>query len=518
MRLGRAAIALGILTLISFGFVWEALAVSGAPFEGAQPQDLLERFRQASPAARKALIDKIPQNEQLFHKVGRGDVLVTVVERGEVEPAQQTDIICRVRSRSKSPGTTVASTIKWVVDDGTWVKKGDLILQLDDAGLKEHLANQRINVVSMEAALVQAGSELRIAELQSDRELKAAQGEVELAELELERNAEIAAGQQRKLEIKLQQAKAALELAKRAAAAKAITDADMQARQGDVEIAEIDLKNHLAANAAQKRKGEIRLQQAKQGLEIVKVQRTGKLNQAEATQRAKEQIFAEERAKLEELKADIANCEIRAPQDGIVLYYVAEQGRFSGSQSVIAVGEPVREGQRLLRIPDLRQMQVRVKVHEAVAPLLRPVQADKAAIKGQQAQVRIAAMEKLLRGHIKSVSVVPSSSDWSAADVKVYPAIVALDEPAEGLKPGMSAEVTIIVDESRGVLRLPLQAMLLDGNEKVCYVKTGNEIQERRLVTGLADQAWVEIRKGLQEGDLVLLNPRALLEHKGQTP
>jgi hypothetical protein len=28
----------------------------------------------------------------------------------------------------------------------------------------------------------------------------------------------------------------------------------------------------------------------------------------------------------------------------------------------------------------------------------------------------------------------------------------------------------------------------------------------------------VEIRKGLQEGDLVLLNPRALLEHKGQTP
>src|SRR5437660_1742855 len=49
---------------------------------------------------------------------------VTIVERGNLESAENSDITCRVQARTK--GSTIASTIKWVIDDGTLVKAGDL--------------------------------------------------------------------------------------------------------------------------------------------------------------------------------------------------------------------------------------------------------------------------------------------------------------------------------------------------------------------------------------------------------
>ena len=52
----------------------------------------------------------------------------------------------------------------------------------------------------------------------------------------------------------------------------------------------------------------------------------------------------------------------------MVVYYVPEQARFGGGsqQSIVAQGEPVREGQKLMQIPDLKHMLVNTKVHEAL--------------------------------------------------------------------------------------------------------------------------------------------------------
>src|SRR5262249_50590101 len=71
--------------------------------------------------------------ELLFHKVGRGDVTLTVVERGEIEAAHTHVATCRLRAR----GGAAPSTVKWVIDDGTIVKKGDRLLELDSSALEE---------------------------------------------------------------------------------------------------------------------------------------------------------------------------------------------------------------------------------------------------------------------------------------------------------------------------------------------------------------------------------------------
>ena len=65
------------------------------------------------------------------------------------------------------------------------------------------------------------------------------------------------------------------------------------------------------------------------------------------------------------------------------------------------------------------------------------------------------------QGHIKTVDTVAGQQDWFASDVKLYKTVVSIDEPVEGLKPGMSAEVTIYADESpTEVLVVPVQAII----------------------------------------------------------
>src|SRR5262249_15615529 len=95
---------------------------------------------------------------------------------------------------------------------------------------------------------------------------------------------------------------------------------------------------------------------------------------------------------------------------------------------------------------------------------------------------------------------------------KLYATQIALDGETPGLKPGMSAEVAIETGRSATVLVLPLPALLGTGADRLCYVRNGNEIQERKLVLGLSSHAAAEIKEGLKEGELVLQDPRLLAD------
>jgi hypothetical protein len=64
----------------------------------------------------------------------RGTIVFTVVEKGELEAVRNTEVICRVRNK---PGTWFATTLKWIIEDGTRVRKGDVVARLEDSALRE---------------------------------------------------------------------------------------------------------------------------------------------------------------------------------------------------------------------------------------------------------------------------------------------------------------------------------------------------------------------------------------------
>src|SRR5262249_9644355 len=163
------------------------------------------------------------------------------------------------------------------------------------------------------------------------------------------------------------------------------------------------------------------------------------------------------------IQGEIVKCIVKAPQDGLVVYYVPEQVRGGGGmqQSIVAQGEPVREGQKMMQIPDLDHMLVNVRVPEAFVSHLHSEDPDDKS-SWQLAQIKIDAFSnRILRGHVKLVDTVASQQDWFAADVKVYKTIVAIDQSLDGLKPGMSAEVTLFAEESpTPVLVVPIQSVV----------------------------------------------------------
>ena len=69
------------------------------------------------------------------------------------------DIVCKVRSGTK--GSTVASSIKWVVDNGAEVEEGEKVMELDDSGLKEALKSQNIVLDGAQANEVLDGVRLK---------------------------------------------------------------------------------------------------------------------------------------------------------------------------------------------------------------------------------------------------------------------------------------------------------------------------------------------------------------------
>ncbi len=195
-----------------------------------------------------------------------------------------------------------------------------------------------------------------------------------------------------------------------------------------------------------------------------------------------------------------------------------EQVRGGGGsqQSVVAQGEPVREGQKMIQIPDLTKMLVSVKVPEAFVAHLKNPDPKNPSAPRQAAQIKVDSYSKeSLHGHVRSVDTVASTADWFASDVKNYKTKVSIHESLPGLKPGMSAEVTIFADETpEPVLVVPVQAVLgtiSSGIERDCYVVASNgRPEKRKIVVGLSNERLVEIKSGLNEGDRVVLNPLPL--------
>ena len=90
-----------------------------------------------------------------------------------------------------------------------------------------------------------------------------------------------------------------------------------------------------------------------------------------------------------------------------------------------------------------------------------------------------------------------------------------------GLKPGMSAEVTIHVDNTlENVLAVPVQAVVggaESGRTRKVFVMTPDGPEEREIQIGLSNEKMAEVKSGLQAGDQVVVNPKAILGNAAKT-
>jgi HlyD family secretion protein len=462
---------------------------------------------------------------------------VTVVARGSLESAKNGDIVCNVRAAlAGSKGASSATTIRWLIDNGTEVKKGETVMILDDSSLQESLKTQKIAVDNAKSDLVTADEDYRIQESQNESDIEAQKNALDLARIDLEKYIMGDYVQALKdVEGRIKTAESDLEDWKdRASWSSRMVKKNLMSKvQADADANRVDASNIALQKVQEERRVLVdymkkrteqdltaKVAEAKRALERVELQAKAKLNQKQASRESKKSVFDQQDAMKKAYEVEILKCTVRAPQDGLVVYYVPEQVRGGGGtqQSIVAQGEPVREGQKMMQIPDLSSMLVNVKVPEAFVSYLHNELDPNNKSTWQMCQVRVDAFSnRVLTGHIKTIDTVASQQDFFSSDVKNYKTMVSVDQSLDGLKPGMSAEVTIYADESPApVIVVPVQAVvgsISSGAMRKCFVlRPDRQPEMRDIVVGMCNERLVEVKSGLKEGEEVIQNPTPLIK------
>jgi multidrug efflux pump subunit AcrA (membrane-fusion protein) len=165
-------------------------------------------------------------------------------------------------------------------------------------------------------------------------------------------------------------------------------------------------------------------------------------------------------------------------------------------------GATVREDQVLLQIPDLRQMQVKVGVHEAYVDRLKP---------GMRARVTLLA--DTIDAEVSTIASIARRSGWWTGNMVKYDTVIKIDTGEDSTyRPGMSASVDIILAEHVDVLTIPVAAVVETNRVYHCWVKEGNQTKKRVLDVGDSDDEFMVVKTGVKAGDKVVLNPRAYIE------
>ena len=172
----------------------------------------------------------------------------------------------------------------------------------------------------------------------------------------------------------------------------------------------------------------------------------------------------------------------------------------SGTPGLLEEGMMVRQRQELIRLPDVSKMLAEIKIEEARVSQVRA---------GLTAYIELKNVpHRRFKGTVRRVAFLPDSQAlWLNPDLKVFATDVLVDEDLPILKPGVSANVEVIITNLTKVLSVPIQTVVRFNGESVCFIKKGMRVTPVPVTTGWFNDAFVEITSGLKEGDLVLLAP-----------
>lgn len=239
-------------------------------------------------------------------------------------------------------------------------------------------------------------------------------------------------------------------------------------------------------------------------LEAAKVQLDISRAQVNALRHQIQQAEASLKSTLDNLKKTI----YVSPIDGIVTSLRVEEGE------IAVVGTMNNPGTILMTIADLSEMEVEVEVDET----------DVISVAlGQRAEVKVDALpNQVLTGQVTEIgSSALERSSLGSQESKNFKVTITLDNPPSSLKPGLSATADIIIAQKKGVLAVPVSAIVVrekesgSGSKKLeeegVFVVENERVRFQPIKRGIMGEMEVEITEGLKEGQEIVTGPYSAL-------
>ena len=232
------------------------------------------------------------------------------------------------------------------------------------------------------------------------------------------------------------------------------------------------------------------------------------LHQAEANVKIKQ-------GALDKAKADLEHCTITSPVDGVVISRSVDVGQTVAASLQAPVIFTIAN--------DLTKMQIDTNVAEA----------DVGAVEvGQDVDFTVDAFpQRVFHGKVVQVRNAPIT----VQNVVTYDTVIGVNNPDLKLKPGMTANVSILIAHRDNVLQLKNAALRYrpvdrppeakpsapkpgastgqgqrssgrrpPGGERTVYVLSGGKPKPIQIKTGISDGVVTEVTEGLKEGDQIV--------------
>src|SRR5262249_46466267 len=125
--------------------------------------------------------------------------------------------------------------------------------------------------------------------------------------------------------------------------------------------------------------------------------------------------------------------------------------------------------------------------------------------------------DQVLNGRVIDVTPLPDATNLFTYPQKVYTTRVAIANRLPGLRPGMTADVDILIDQKVNVLSVPVEAVVrYDGKDHLAFQKPSGGFEWRDVILGVSNDKYVEVKEGIRSGERVVLNPMALMSEEEQ--
>tara|TARA_B110001469_G_C9639851_1_gene321580 strand:+ start:718 stop:1944 length:1227 start_codon:yes stop_codon:yes gene_type:complete len=230
-------------------------------------------------------------------------------------------------------------------------------------------------------------------------------------------------------------------------------------------------------------KAERKLQQSISNISLKRKQNTAKLHQISLS-------LKQEQSKLTRLEELMVALKIVAPKEGMVVYKRTWDGKKITSGSSIGVWNPT-----VATLPDLSKMVTKTYVNEIDISHLK---------KGLTVGISIDAFpDKSYTGEVVEVANV--GEQLPNTDSKVFEVTIEINERDTLLRPAMTTNNNILIEELKEVLFIPQESVFVNDSISYVVIKTGLSLKKQRVDLGKSNSNFVVIAKGLKEGEEFLM-------------
>ena len=157
--------------------------------------------------------------------------------------------------------------------------------------------------------------------------------------------------------------------------------------------------------------------------------------------------------------------------------------------------------QPLIVVEDTSNLQVELNVNQYDVPSLKVGQDVTVSFNGNETE-----------GKVYSIAPTATKTVSATGTDTVTKVIVKLNKVSDVLKIGYDADISVKTGEKKDVLKIPAEAIITDKeNMEKVYIDDNGTARLKEIKTGMQSDTEVEVVKGLNANDLVILNPPSTL-------